>query len=60
MKRVAVAAALSGLPVRPVFNAHHASGQATSVATGIGALAADVSDVDDRAWRHALAHWRHD
>ena len=40
-----VAAALDGLPVRPVFNPHHASGQATSVATGIGALAADVSDV---------------
>jgi molybdenum cofactor cytidylyltransferase len=40
-----VAAALDGLPVRLVFNAHHASGQASSVATGIGALAADVSDV---------------
>ena len=39
-----VAAALADLPVRMVFNPDHASGQGSSVATGAGALGADVTD----------------
>jgi len=40
-----VAAALTGLDVRLVFNPHFASGQGSSVAAGVAALGTDVSDV---------------
>src|SRR5689334_975241 len=40
--RAEVATALAGLPLRIVFNPHHAAGQSTSLRAGIAALPADV------------------